>query len=394
MFFKKVQAVFSLILGLVFVVFTRVASPFILVRVRRMYSERIGHFAANMEVYLSEVDCGIHEQNKRFVDIWFYDGYISNRQLEKMWNRTVRVWPRWFLYHVPRINGYLPGGEKYVVPWRLNQDRDIHNVLERTHPHLSFTKEEITFGQKKLHELGVPEGLPLVCILGRDLKYLSMTMPEFDLHYNDFRNVDITSFLPAAEELARHGYYVIRMGSEVIQPFISDNPMIIDYATNGQRSEFMDIYLGATCHFFITVGTGIDAVPGLFRRPLLYVNFVPLEYVLSWDKNNLFIPKQYWLNKEERFMSFREIIESGAGRFLSNNQYIDKGITLVDNTPEEIREVTVEMEERLKGTWVITEEDEDLQRRFWSLFKPGELHGKIYSRIGAAFIRKYKALLD
>jgi hypothetical protein len=52
------------------------------------------------------------------------------------------------------------------------------------------------------------------------------------------------------------------------------------------------------------------------------------------------------------------------------------------------------MEERLKGTWVITEEDEDLQRRFWSLFKPGELHGKIYSRIGAAFIRKYKALLD
>ena len=93
-------------------------------------------------------------------------------------------------------------------------------------------------------------------------------------------------------------------------------------------------------------------------------------------------------------MSFREILESGVGRFLSTNQYIDYGITLIENTPDEILEVTLEMEERLKGTWITTEEDEDLQRKFWNLYKRSELHGKIYSRIGAAFLRKYQALLD
>ena len=73
---------------------------------------------------------------------------------------------------------------------------------------------------------------------------------------------------------------------------------------------------------------------------------------------------------------------------------VKTGISLIENTPEEILEVTIEMEERLKGTWVTTKEDEDLQRMFWSLYKTSELHGKIYSRIGAAFIRKYQALLE
>ena len=47
----------------------------------------------------------------------------------------------------------------------------------------------------------------------------------------------------------------------------------------GQRSDFMDIYFGAKCHFFIGVGTGIDAIPDIFRRPILYVNVVPLEHM-------------------------------------------------------------------------------------------------------------------
>ena len=93
-------------------------------------------------------------------------------------------------------------------------------------------------------------------------------------------------------------------------------------------------------------------------------------------------------------MSFREIIESGAGRFHCSDQYVDMGIKLLENTPEEIREVTIEMEERLNGTWETTEEDEDLQKRFWKLFKPIDRRGEINIRIGAAFIKKYHALLE
>ena len=37
-------------------------------------------------------------------------------------------------------------------------------------------------------------------------------------------------------------------------------------------------------------------------------------------------------------------------------------LELIENTPEEIKAVTIEMDERLNGTWKTTEEDEELQR--------------------------------
>ena len=52
------------------------------------------------------------------------------------------------------------------------------------------------------------------------------------------------------------------------------------------------------------------------------------------------------------------------------------------------------MDERLKGTWQTTEEDEELQQRFWSLFKPSELNQVFLSRIGAEFLRQNRELLD
>ncbi len=42
------------------------------------------------------------------------------------------------------------------------------------------------------------------------------------------------------------------------------------------RTDFMDIYLSAKCKFFITSGVGLMAIPMIFRRPLLCVNYIPL----------------------------------------------------------------------------------------------------------------------
>jgi putative glycosyltransferase (TIGR04372 family) len=311
-----------------------------------------------------------------------------------MWNGVLKIWPTHLSLLIVLISSPLPDNKLYTIAWRSNQDRDIYNVLARVPPHLSFTQDENEFGKIALESMGVPSDSLFICFVGRDDNYLKLINSNLDTSYHDYRNTDIDNYILMAEEMGHRGFYSIRMGSSVQKSLTSDNPKIIDYATNGQRSDFMDIYLGAKCHFFISVGTGVASIPAIFRRPIIFVNLVPLEYAASWDNDGLFIPKKYWLDKKQRFMSFSEIIESGAGRYLYSQQYIDHGITLIENTPEEILEVTIEMEERLKGTWVTTEEDEDLQRKFWSLYPPSELHGKIYSRIGAAFLRKYQTLLE
>lgn len=382
-----------LVPALFFVILFRFLKPFIIIRISYINNGRIGEFAGITELSLCEKDMGINIPNQSFLDIWYYYDEVCNTQLQKMWNRILKIWPSDLSFLIDLINSRLPDGKLYTITMKRG-DRDVNNLYELVPPHLSFTLDEEEFGRRKLESMGILPGSLFICFVGRDLNYLKSIFPNFDTSYHDYRTTDVKNYLLAAEELTNRGYYAIRMGSVVAESLVINNPNIIDYATNGQRNDFMDIYLGAKCHFFISIGTGIDAIPEIFRKPVLYVNYADVEYVPSWDKNNLIIFKKFWLEKEQRFMSFNKIIKSGAGRLHHTSQYVDMGITLIENTPEEIREVTIEMEERLKGTWVTTEEDEDLQRRFWRHFMQSELHGKIYSRIGAAFLRKYQALLE
>ena len=71
----------------------------------------------------------------------------------------------------------------------------------------------------------------------------------------------------ACKYLASKGIFVIRMGAKVKNKLNYSNEKIIDYATNGMRNEFMDIYIVAKCYFWITTDTGLDNVAKLFRKP-------------------------------------------------------------------------------------------------------------------------------
>mgnify|MGYP000362553200 CR=1 FL=1 len=67
-------------------------------------------------------------------------------------------------------------------------------------------------------------------------------------------------------------------------------------------------------------------------------------------------------------------------------------LELIENTPEEIRTVSIEMDERLKGTWETKEEDEELQERFWLLFGQDKIKSPEL-RIGTDFLRQNKELI-
>lgn len=370
------------------VLLVRALRPLVLIRFGPLRSERIGHFAGNTEMYLCERDAGM--QDPRSFDIFYHTSPVCNQQLKKMWDRTLHIWS--FAKGLDRINRKLPGGKRHEIP--MLSDRDIHGLHARTQPHLSFTTEEEHLGQVALRELGIPEGDRFVCFCVRDSAYLDAALPGRDWSYHNYRDSSIESFVPAVYELTRRGYFAIRMGAVVKEGLNINNPMIIDYATNGRRDDFLDIFLNGKCRFFLGGAAGITTVPLVFRVPRAYVNFIPLETVPTWGKGDLFIPKKLWLRGERRFLTFREIFDSGAAMFVRDNQYEQAGIEVLENTPEEIMAVVIEMDERLNGTWQTTEEDEELQRQFWSFFASSDLHGIIVARIGAAFLRQNRELLD
>lgn len=383
---RKVRTFLVMVPAALVVLMVRALRPLVVIRFGRLYSTRIGHFALSTMMYLCERDAGMHGQ--RTLDIFYITRPLCNHQLKTMWDRTLRVYR--FARSVARVNRLLPGYEQHVV--QMPPDRDIYSLLARTRVHLSFTLEEERLGCAGLRELGIPDGAAFVCFTARESAYMNALFPGGDSSYHDYRNSSIHNYLPAAEELARRGYFAIRMGAIVQEALATTNPMIIDYATSG-RTDFLDIFLGAKCRFFICDTAGISSIATIFRRPIAWVNYVPLEYAPTGSAVDLFIPKKLWLREERRFLTFREILNSGVGSFIEGEKYEQLGIEVIENNPEEITALAVEMDERVKGTWQTTEDDEELQRRFWSLFKPSKWHGTFVLRIGEAFLRQNQGLL-
>jgi len=404
--FKKMKKVLPIlplsILAVPVVLVIRLIRPWLLVRWGNMISSKIGHFAANTELYLCEQDAGINKPKQRHVDL-FHLAYspICNQQLVTMWKRVLRVWPSWILAPISLVDRVIPGGTVHEIGNNTQHDRDVYNLLDRFPPHLEFTSEEKARGEAGMRAMGIPQGAYFVCLISRDSAYLA-AHESVDCRYHNYRDCDIKNFILAAEELAARGYFVIRMGAKVMEAMKITHPRIIDYATNGMRSDFMDIYLGAKCEFCISVGTGFDAVPHIFRRPVAYVNMVPMGYLFTFRQQVLCITKHYFAMSENRELVLSEISNNDDVAFCYNaSGYASKGIELIENTPEEIRDLVIEMAESLKGTWQPHEEDEALQRRFWEIFPTDALktdnkrplHGEIRARFGAHFLRNNREWL-
>jgi putative glycosyltransferase (TIGR04372 family) len=298
------------------------------------------------------------------------------------------------------INSRVPRGKKYVINM-LEFNYDTYPLLY-PHPHLSFTPEEERIGQQKLREFGIPKGAPFICFHARDPAYLEGRKKDGyhvtqDWYYATYRDVNIKNLLPAAEELTKKGYYLIRMGAAVAEPLKTNNPKIIDYATK-YRTDFMDIYLGAKCTFFLIGESGIATIPMIFRRPVAFDNVIPFGHAQVCQDNYLYIPKKLWLTKENRQMTISEIFESGVAWFEFRELYDAMGIEIIENTADEIKSLAIEMEARLKGTWIAQNEDEKLQTEFWALFNPEgpyhkDVHKIVNARVGAEYLRQNREIL-
>ena len=77
----------------------------------------------------------------------------------------------------------------------------------------------------------------------------------------------------------------------------------------------------------------------------------------------------------------------------------EKGIELVDNTPEEIKDIVLEMVESLESKKELNQYDEELQKTFKSLYDSyiknyqpnyGKFHRQIKSRFSTKFLRENK----
>jgi putative glycosyltransferase (TIGR04372 family) len=382
-----------MILLLPLYVLIRIISPIVLIRFSSLQSYRIGHFVGNIDMYMCERDQGIQPRNS--IDIFFIDPkygfYVCNEHLLAMWKKVIHV--SQVAYYLWRIDKKISGGSIHNIK-TAEQDKDIRHFRENSPVYLSFTSEEKLEAQTGLEKMGIGKKDKYICLANRDQCYLNKKFPDKNWSYHSFRNSNIQNYIETTGWLNDKGYFVIRLGEDVGEIMNAANSKYIEYSHRGLRTELLDIYMGANCAFFISSDTGIDAISAAFRRPIVYVNYSSLIYTPVLCSNSVIIFKKLWLKKERRFMSYRQILESGVGRLSRTQEFDEHGIEHIENTSEEILDATIEMHERLKGTWQATVEDEELQSRFRSAFPKSRLYGEIRARIGAKFLRDNHELLD
>ena len=355
----------------------------VLVRFGTFWHSRLGHMIGNTECYLCERDAGL--QPKAF-DIWFPDpAKDANPVISGKYRNLLHVWPAWLARPVFAVNGLDPRWQKHIVVTK-QVDRDTLGLWEKHAPHIGFTEREERRGNSLLRSLGIPSGALFACLMVRDGSYLARRFPKADFSYHDYRDADISDYIPTAVELIRRGYYVVRMGAIVGKPLLAKHSMIIDYPARG-RTAFGDLYLGAKCAFCVGTPAGFTAIPAVFNRPLALTDCVPLEYALTWGRGVM-----TWKHheKEGRRLGVREICSSGLGLATFSQLFEQQRVKLVNNSAQEIYECAMECAIRTEtGDW-----GGETQDAFWDNFPTSMVNGSSVNgvkriRIGAEFLKGY-----
>lgn len=273
------------------------------------------------------------------------------------------------------------------------------------YPHsVQFSQKETNHGISFLRNIGIGLDQPFVCLNVRDSAYLAQTASESwsnsrDWSYHNYRNSNIETYLKTAETLAEAGYAVFRMGAIVENKLKTLHPRVFDYATNGMRTEFLDIFLGSKCAFTITTGSGWCSIPDLFRKPVLTVNKLPI-YAGTLALNHIIYPKILLDQSTHEELTLKEIISRRIVDGVATKTYLDANAQIKDLSSDELAEVATEMVARVEGTFVETDQQKQMQDRLNQILsthpnlQPTPHYNPVIANFASCFLSRYPNFLD
>lgn len=337
----------------------RAIRPIVKVQICRITSERIGHFVSDIAEQIGREK----SRSPRTVS-FFYFGDISNVQWEKMAKRsTLRVVGAWLKY-VDQWNRLIPGGKDHQKLSSNSGSRDIEGLFQKFDCSLPFTKNEVESCKRWLRSKGWNEGEPFVTLLVRDSTYLQDLNPSIDWSYHSYRDSKIETYIPAIEWLTSQGVWVLRMGKLQSRQIKMNSKMMIDYAFDLEKSDLLDIWLFANSSAIISTGSGLDYLGGIYRKPILFLNALPLFNMASFF-NMTWVPKNLVWKDSGEFLTLSETIEHDHNY---TNEYKANGIEVEDLSTEVIKQSVIEFWQEVNLGVKYSQEGTEAQALFWDVF--------------------------
>jgi len=261
-------------------------------------------------------------------------------------------------------------------------------AAERRSPLLALDPDHEKRGREALSTRGMDPNDWFVALHVRESGYLS----EPPNSHRENRNADVFTYLPAVRVITDRGGWVVRVGDPSMKP-LPEMERVIDYVHTPLHSDWMDVLLGASCRLFLGTSSGLFVVPWSFGRPVALANWESLR-IRPWGNRDLFIPKLWRLEAEDRFLTVPEMLQppyAGAERLPPRESRERRGVTLVDNTPEEIVELVEEWLDGDKASPADIEKGE-VEKAFDNIVSPYFPYGSP-ARIGSRFLDRHRGLV-
>jgi putative glycosyltransferase (TIGR04372 family) len=319
-----------------------------LIRIKSIYTYRIGHFVVNAHEELN-----LYDENGTDKYWFFFNNPRENAN--KYWALMVK-----------RSLPVKPFFAQYVAKW-LKLIWPGNPILLEGSVHTS---------SRYLKTKGWNYGQPLVSLVVRDDAYYKLSKYRSDysrrshsIFEQSYRNSSIENYLHSVKWLNSKGVWVLRMGAIAESRLEYSHGLFIDYPFISDKSDFLDIWLIANSSGVISTSTGLDSVACIYKVPQLTLNFLPLTALYSYS-NSISVPKKVFNKFTQKKLTVTENLNlTNGNKWPTMTDYVKRGIDIIDLSPEEILLATMEFWGRVEGNYVSSEEDNFLQDKFWQIFK-------------------------
>ncbi len=348
LFFKYLIHLPLYFLSFIIAISIRIISPILVIRLGQLPCINFGDFLILTSLYVCKKKLNIEQPKKSFFDIIYIHkpGNFYNKYLEKMWSKKFKIYKLSIFHKINQINQLLFNSNNHSIGlFAKHRETDVDNLVAKYQP-LIFSKREIELGTKELKKLGI--NFPtdrFVCLAVRDHEFTKMKMKNTNFLYEDYeyRNDDVNDFLDGAEELTKKGYFVLRVGKINQKTIKTKNKKIIDYSASEIRSDFMDLFIGANCHFCISSGYGFDYLPYIFNKLIGVLEF-PLGQIRTFSDKIIILPRKYYSTSEEKYLSMSDIFKKKI-EFEGNSKLLrNKEIVIKKFSSNEIKNFILEVE--------------------------------------------------
>lgn len=367
--------------------FFLIIQPLIVVRVVFIQSSRIGGFARILDRLIHFQT--IRKSNKDYYFI-FCENYISNYFLLNLFEKEIKKFKNSFFFNESIFSKILAYNyNKFTFCKSLfsfETDDKYNDIFYSRYGkviNLGLSFDDRNRGESFLKKLNIPRDKKWICLHNRDSLYLEKSKLDINtnltksdyFNYHSYRDFDVNNFSKATGLFNDEGYHVFRVGSLQKEKMNYENSSFTDYSFNSERSDFNDIFLLSNCFAYLGSDSGIGDIPLIFGKPRYLINFsLSLIFLFHQDgdtasyKNNYsFIFKHLFDTKNKRKLSLNDLFKYDLFKAGRTEIFKKAGIDLIENTNEEIYDISKELLSNLNNKDKNIN-DYEQQKKFWDIY--------------------------